>query len=142
MDLVLFPDPLKLPSNVPIISIPLSGPYILLKLNVISLGFINFLLFNTPPPPFPSLKSISRITKIYLSSTVNDLAGPPGVGKTTTILCLARHLLGPSFRKQPFSINKLINYLCVFEFMGHLFPSLLISRGDSTTSPYFLSSLL
>ena len=26
------------------------------------------------------------------------LAGPPGVGKTTTILCLAKHLLGPNFR--------------------------------------------
>ena len=104
MDLVLFPDPLKLPSNVPIISIPLSGPYILLKLNVISLGFINFLLFNTPPP-FPSLKSISRITKIYLSSTVNDLAGPPGVGKTTTILCLARQLLGPAAKEAVLELN-------------------------------------
>jgi len=27
------------------------------------------------------------------------IAGPPGVGKTTTILCLARTLLGPAFKK-------------------------------------------
>jgi len=26
------------------------------------------------------------------------IAGPPGVGKTTTITCLARHLLGASFK--------------------------------------------
>ena len=26
------------------------------------------------------------------------ILGPPGVGKTTTILCLARHLLGTSFK--------------------------------------------
>ena len=27
-----------------------------------------------------------------------SILGPPGVGKTTTIQCLARHLLGASFK--------------------------------------------
>lgn len=31
--------------------------------------------------------------------------GPPGVGKTTTILCLARALLGPSFREAVMELN-------------------------------------
>ncbi|KAK7080549.1 Subunit of heteropentameric Replication factor C (RF-C) [Halocaridina rubra] len=33
------------------------------------------------------------------------IAGPPGVGKTTTILCLARALLGPSFREGVLELN-------------------------------------
>lgn len=33
------------------------------------------------------------------------LAGPPGVGKTTTILALARHMLGPSFRSAVLELN-------------------------------------
>ena len=33
------------------------------------------------------------------------IAGPPGVGKTTTILCLAKHLLGPSFREAVLELN-------------------------------------
>lgn len=33
------------------------------------------------------------------------LSGPPGVGKTTTILCLARILLGPSFREAVLELN-------------------------------------
>lgn len=33
------------------------------------------------------------------------LSGPPGVGKTTTILCLSRILLGPSFREAVLELN-------------------------------------
>lgn len=33
------------------------------------------------------------------------IAGPPGVGKTTTILCLARHLLGASFKEAVLELN-------------------------------------
>lgn len=33
------------------------------------------------------------------------IAGPPGVGKTTTILCLARILLGPNFREGVLELN-------------------------------------
>ena len=32
-------------------------------------------------------------------------AGPPGVGKTTTALCLARHLLGEDWRKDTLELN-------------------------------------
>ena len=32
------------------------------------------------------------------------ITGPPGVGKTTTILCLARHLLGPAFKGNQYLI--------------------------------------
>ncbi|GFW44364.1 replication factor C subunit 2 [Trichonephila clavipes] len=33
------------------------------------------------------------------------LAGPPGVGKTTTILCLAKIMLGPCFKEAVMELN-------------------------------------
>ncbi|XP_054167928.1 replication factor C subunit 2-like [Oppia nitens] len=33
------------------------------------------------------------------------LSGPPGVGKTTTILCLARHLLGSNYKEAVLELN-------------------------------------
>lgn len=33
------------------------------------------------------------------------MQGPPGVGKTTTILCLARILLGPNYREGVLELN-------------------------------------
>ncbi|CAH0383351.1 unnamed protein product [Bemisia tabaci] len=50
------------------------------------------------------------IAKLKVFSQVGNvpniiISGPPGVGKTTTILCLAQLLLGPSFRDAVLELN-------------------------------------
>ena len=56
---------------------------------------------------------------IILYTKYDLFLGPPGVGKTTTILCLARHLLGASFKGE--SLISIVSIISVE--MGYLINS-------------------
>ncbi|KAJ2505201.1 Subunit of heteropentameric Replication factor C (RF-C), partial [Coemansia sp. RSA 2049] len=51
--------------------------------------------------------TVDRLNVIALSGNIPNLvlAGAPGIGKTTSILCLAHTLLGPAYKEAVLELN-------------------------------------
>ncbi|RXG61584.1 Replication factor C subunit 2 [Armadillidium vulgare] len=70
-----------------------------------------FVIEKYRPKTFPEIvgnqETVSRLKVFAEKGNVPNIiiAGPPGCGKTTTILCLARALLGSSFKEGVMELN-------------------------------------